>query len=32
MMAASIQSTREAFGVQRMLDEYYSRMYKKATR
>lgn len=27
MMVESIQSTREAFGVKRMLDEYYSRMY-----
>jgi len=27
MMAASIQGTREAFAVKRMLDEYYRRMY-----
>ena len=27
MMVASIRSTCEAFGVKRMLDEYYSRMY-----
>jgi starch phosphorylase len=32
MMVASIQSTRDAFGVQRMLDEYYARMYKRAAR
>ena len=32
MMAASIRSTRDAFGVQRMLDEYYSRMYKRPSR
>ncbi len=30
MMTASIQDTREAFGVKRMLDEYYQRMYKRA--
>lgn len=30
MMAASIQSTREAFGMRRMLDEYFGRMYCKA--
>jgi starch phosphorylase len=29
MMVASIQSTREAFGIKRMLDEYYSRLYKR---
>jgi len=29
MMAASIQDTRDAFGVKRMLDEYYDRMYKR---
>ena len=28
MMVESIQSTREAFGVKRMLDEYYERLYK----
>jgi starch phosphorylase len=27
MMAESIRSTREAFGIKRMLDEYYQRMY-----
>jgi starch phosphorylase len=32
MMAASIRSTRDAFGVQRMLDEYYDRMYKRPAR
>lgn len=32
MMATSIQSTREAFGVKRMLDEYYDRMYRKPSR
>ena len=32
MMVASIQSTRDTFGVQRMLDEYYDRMYKRPTR
>lgn len=32
MMVASIRSTREAFGVQRMLDEYYERMYKRPAR
>jgi starch phosphorylase len=30
MMVASIQDTREAFAVKRMLDEYYERMYKRA--
>jgi len=30
MMLASIQSTRDAFGVKRMLDEYYDRMYKRS--
>jgi len=29
MMAASIKSTREAFGIKRMLDEYFLRMYIK---
>lgn len=29
MMVASIQSTREAFAVKRMLEEYYGRMYRK---
>jgi len=29
MMVASIQSTREAFAVKRMLDEYYARMYQQ---
>ena len=29
MMVASIQSTRDAFGVQRMLQEYFDRMYLK---
>ena len=29
MMVCSIQSTRDAFGVKRMLDEYYDRMYKR---
>ena len=32
MMVASIRSTRDAFGVQRMLDEYYDRMYKRSAR
>ena len=32
MMVASIQSTQDAFGVQRMLDEYYTRMYKRTPR
>jgi len=32
MMVASIQSTRDTFGVQRMLEEYYTRMYKRTTR
>lgn len=32
MMVASIQSTRDAFGVKRMLDEYYARLYKRSTR
>jgi len=30
MMVQSIQTTREQFGVKRMLDEYYQRMYRKA--
>ncbi|BDU71989.1 alpha-glucan family phosphorylase [Mesoterricola silvestris] len=30
MMVRSIQDTREAFGVKRMLDEYYARMYKRS--
>jgi len=30
MMVRSIQGTRETFGVKRMLDEYYERMYKRA--
>jgi len=30
MMLESIRSTRDAFGVKRMLDEYYERMYLKA--
>ena len=29
MMVRSIQSTRDAFGVKRMLDEYYQRMYRR---
>ncbi len=29
MMVRSIQDTREAFGVKRMLDEYYARMYTR---
>ena len=29
MMSASIQSTRDAFGVKRMLDEYYQLLYAK---
>jgi len=29
MMVRSIQGTREAFGVKRMLDEYYQRMYRR---
>ncbi len=29
MMVRSIQDTREAFGVKRMLDEYYARMYAR---
>jgi starch phosphorylase len=30
MMVESIRSTREAFGVKRMLDEYFDRMYKRS--
>jgi starch phosphorylase len=30
MMVRSIQDTRETFGVKRMLDEYYARMYKRS--
>jgi starch phosphorylase len=30
MMVASIQGTREAFGVKRMLDEYYDRLYRRS--
>jgi starch phosphorylase len=30
MMVQSIQDTRDAFGVKRMLDEYYDRMYKRS--
>nr|WP_320131018.1 alpha-glucan family phosphorylase [uncultured Holophaga sp.] len=29
MMAASIRTTREAFAIKRMLDEYYCRMYRR---
>ncbi len=30
MMATSINTTKEPFGMKRMLDEYYSKMYKKS--
>jgi len=30
MMVNAIQSTRDAFSVKRMLDEYYARMYKRS--
>mgnify|MGYP001809888422 CR=1 FL=1 len=29
MMAESIRSTRDAFGMKRMLDEYETKMYRK---
>jgi hypothetical protein len=31
MMRASIESTREAFSVERMLMEYVERMYRRST-
>ena len=31
MMVASIRSTQDAFGVKRMLDEYYERLYRRSS-